>query len=101
MQDCVTNPCINLLAPPSVTRKYHPKVLELLHLLQCIAAHLQRTLPWVYRVKVTGGRQHRTPATLPIAFNEEPDRMLSQGRQSMCRVRRLWHTPTISRKFGL
>jgi len=48
---CVSlaNPCINILAPPSVTRKYHPNVLELLHLLQCIAAHLQHTLHWVCR----------------------------------------------------
>jgi len=27
--------------------EYHPKVLERLHLLQCISAHLQNTLPWV------------------------------------------------------
>jgi len=48
-QNCVsfTNPCINLLAPPSVTYNYHPKVLELLHLLQWIAIHLQCTLPWI------------------------------------------------------
>jgi len=41
MQNCVsfTNHCINLLAPLSITCKYRPKVLELLHLLQCIAAH--------------------------------------------------------------
>ena len=38
---CFTNP-----VPPSITRKYHPKVLERLHLLNCIAACLQRTLPW-------------------------------------------------------
>jgi len=31
--------------PASLTRKYHPEVLELLHLLQCIAAYLQYTLP--------------------------------------------------------
>jgi len=41
------NPCITLLIPSSVTRKYHPTVLELLHLLRCIAAYLQYTLPWV------------------------------------------------------
>jgi len=47
MQICVSfaNPCIYLLAPPSVTRKYHPDVLDRLHLLQCIAAHLQLALP--------------------------------------------------------
>jgi len=28
-----TNPCINLLVPPSVTHKYHLKVLECIHLL--------------------------------------------------------------------
>jgi len=31
-----------------VTRKYHLKVLELLHLLQRIAAYLQRALAWVF-----------------------------------------------------
>jgi len=35
-----------LIVPPSVTREYQPKILELLHVLQCIAAHLQHTLPW-------------------------------------------------------
>jgi len=44
---CFFNTCINLLAPSSVTRKYHPKVLELLDLLQLSAASLQRTLAWV------------------------------------------------------
>ena len=39
-------PCINLFVPTSVTREYHPKVLERLHLLQCISAHLQTTLTW-------------------------------------------------------
>ena len=39
---CFTNPCTNLLIPPSSTREYHPEVLELLHLLQCIATHVQR-----------------------------------------------------------
>ena len=29
-----------------VTREYHPKVLERLHLLRCIFAHVQNTLPW-------------------------------------------------------
>jgi len=50
-QNCVsfTNPCTNLLARPSVTRKYHPKELEVLHLLQCIVAHLPHTLLWVCR----------------------------------------------------
>ena len=43
---CFTNPCINLFVPTSVTRKYHLKILELLHLLQCISAYLQNTLPW-------------------------------------------------------
>ena len=38
---------MNLFVPPSVTREYHSKVLELFHLLQCIAAHLQHTLTWV------------------------------------------------------
>ena len=35
---------VNLFVPISVTREYHPKVLECLHLLQCISAHLQNTL---------------------------------------------------------
>ena len=47
---------------------------------------------------VTGGRQHSTPATLPKAFQEEPDRMLSRGQQKICR--RFWHTPKISQKFS-
>ena len=42
-----TKPCINAFVPTSVTREYHPKVLERLHLLQCIFAHVQNTLPWV------------------------------------------------------
>jgi len=42
-----------LLVPPSVTREYHPKVLELLHLMQCIAAYLQRAVAWV-----SGETQH-------------------------------------------
>jgi len=47
-QNCVsfTNPCINPFVPTSVTRKYHPKVLERLNLLQCIFAHVQNALPW-------------------------------------------------------
>jgi len=44
---CFINPCINSFVPTSVTRDYHPKVLERLQLLQCISAHLQNTLPWV------------------------------------------------------
>jgi len=33
----------HFLVPPSVTREYHPKVLER-YLLQCIVAHLECTL---------------------------------------------------------
>ena len=40
---------IPTVVPPSVTREYHPKVFDLLHLLQCTAAHLPRTLPWLCR----------------------------------------------------
>jgi len=43
---CFNNPCINLFVPTSATREYHPKVVERLHLVQCISAHLQNTLPW-------------------------------------------------------
>jgi len=43
---CFSNLCINLFVPTSITLEYHPKVLERLHLLQCISAHLQKTLPW-------------------------------------------------------
>ena len=46
---CFTNPCINLFVPSFVIREYHPKVLERLHLLQCIATYLQHTLLWVPR----------------------------------------------------
>ena len=42
----LSNLCINILVATSVTRQYHPKVLERLHLLQCISGHLQNTLPW-------------------------------------------------------
>ena len=47
-QNCVsfTIPCINPFVPTSVTREYCSKALERLHLLQCISAHLQNTLPW-------------------------------------------------------
>ena len=47
-QNCLsfTNPCINSFVPTSVTREYNPKVLERLHLLQYISAHLKNTLPW-------------------------------------------------------
>jgi len=41
---CFINPCINPFVPTSVTREYNPKVLEYLHLLQCISAHLQNTV---------------------------------------------------------
>ena len=47
---------------------------------------------------ITGGRQHRTLATLPKAFHEETGRMLSRVRRSMCR--RLLRTPKISQKFA-
>jgi len=43
---CFTYAWINPFIPTSVTREYHPKELERLHLLQCIAAHVQNTLPW-------------------------------------------------------
>jgi len=43
---CFTNPCINLFVPTSVTREYHLKVLERLHLLQWIFAHVWNPLPW-------------------------------------------------------
>jgi len=43
---CFTDPCISLYFPTSITREYHPKLLERLHLLECISAHLQNTLPW-------------------------------------------------------
>ena len=48
LQNCVsfTNPCINPFVPTSVTREYHPKVLERLHLLRCSFVHMQNTLPW-------------------------------------------------------
>jgi len=48
-QNCIwfTKPCIDLLAWSSVTREYHPKVLELLNLLQYTAAYWQCTLAWV------------------------------------------------------
>jgi len=39
----VTNPCINPFVPTFVSHEHHPKVLERLHLLQCISAHLQNT----------------------------------------------------------
>ena len=47
---------------------------------------------------LTAGRQRHTPATLHKPFQEEPGRMLSRVRKSMCR--RIWHTPKISQKFA-
>jgi len=47
---------------------------------------------------LTAGRQHHTPATLHKPYQEEPGRMFSRVRQSMCR--RLWHTPKVSQKFA-
>jgi len=47
---------------------------------------------------VIDGRQHRTPATRPEAFHEEPGLILSRGRQSI--RGRIWHTPNISHKFA-
>jgi len=44
----LSNLRINILITTSVTRQYHPKVLERLHLLQCVSGHLQNTLPWAY-----------------------------------------------------
>jgi len=45
---CFINPCVSLLVPDSVTRAYHPKLLQLLDLmLQCIAAYFQHALSWV------------------------------------------------------
>jgi len=41
-----------------------------------------------------GTRQHRTSATSPKAFQEEPGHILFQGRRS------LWHAPRISWKFA-
>jgi len=41
---CFTDSSINVAVLPSVTREYHPKVLERLDLLQCISACLHRTL---------------------------------------------------------
>jgi len=36
-----------LLFPPSFTREHYTKVLELVQLLQCIAAYFQHTLHWI------------------------------------------------------
>ena len=47
---------------------------------------------------VTGGRHHRTLATLPKAFQERPRCVFSRGRQNICR--RLWHITKISQKFS-
>ena len=58
---CFTNPCINPFVPTYVNRKYHPMVLERLHLLQCISAHLQNTLPW-------GHERHSTSSFLVLIF---------------------------------
>jgi len=45
-QNCIrfSNPCINLFVLTSVTREYHPEVLEGLHLLQCISAYRMQCL---------------------------------------------------------
>jgi len=36
-------------------------------------------------------------ATLPKEFHKKPDRMLSRGRQNMCK--RFWRTPNLSQIF--
>ena len=56
---CFTNLCINPFVPTSVTREYHPKVLERPHLLQYFAAYLQETLPW---------ERHNTSVFLEMIF---------------------------------
>jgi len=50
VQSCVsfTHPCINPFVPTSITREYHPKVLERLHCLLCIFAHVQNALPCAF-----------------------------------------------------
>jgi len=45
---CFTNPCINLLVLSSVTREYHPKILELFGLLQCIAVYVLPPPNWIF-----------------------------------------------------
>jgi len=45
---------------------------------------------------VTRDSQHRSPATLLKTFHEERGRILSRGRQNMCK--RLWHAFKISQK---
>jgi len=47
-QNCVsfTNPCTNPFVPTFRHLWIHPKVLERLHLLQCIFAHVHNTRSW-------------------------------------------------------
>jgi len=49
MQNCIcfATPCINLLCSAFRTREYLSEVLELRHLLRCIASHLQHALAYV------------------------------------------------------
>ena len=55
--NCVnfTPRCINLLVPFSVTRGYQLKALELIHMLQRIAAYLQLESPWVSEDNIKSG----------------------------------------------
>jgi len=65
---CFTNPCTNPFFPTSVTRESHPKVLERLHLLQCISAHLQETLPWVSAQETLPWVRHNTSVFSELIF---------------------------------
>jgi len=53
-----------------------------------------------YSDLTASNRRPSTPYSrnTPKAFHEESGRMLSRGRQNMCR--RFWHTPNISQKFA-
>ena len=85
---CFTNPCINLFVPTSVTRKYHPKVLECLHLLQCISAHLH----CLGRLE-----RHNTSSVLVLIFVPSWSHA-AQNRSNACR-RPCWEDPCMQYQF--
>jgi len=70
----------------------HPQLTIVIKLLQ--HGHkllIMNTMTWR---PATGGSQYE----LPKAFHEGPCRMLSQGRQNLCR--RPWHSPKVFQNFA-
>ena len=74
-------------APPSFTRKYHSSVLECIHLLQCIAAHLPHTLPWVCREMLYLGISSADFYSGSVARSRKPIECMLKTVEKMLAVR--------------